>query len=270
MAEMTSLPTTAEELTYADTPHDYTPPPDVAINFPDDRLDDSQSLLGHPSAADATAKSVWTMDYYRVFFNVSTREVLGRLVRCLLPFRSDFYSKTETPDMYGPFWIVTTLVVILAVTGNFASFIHSMESETQIQWKYDFEKVTIAASVFYTMLSIVPLLVYLALRRIGVTGSNLWITHILSLYGYSFFSYVPAAVLCVIPIETVRWVAILLCFLLSSYFLGRNIRSYFPVDQLDWDNQAKAKGTMLLIMITLGHFAVAIITKFYFFQYSDA
>jgi len=195
--------------------------------------------------------------------------VLGRLVRSLLPFRANFYSRSEIPDMYGPFWIVTTLVVILAVTGNFASYIHSLEEEdTQMQWKYDFEKVTIAASVFYTMISIIPLLVYLAMRRIGVTGSHLWITHIISLYGYSFFSYVPAAILCVTPIETVRWVAILLCFVLSAFFLVRNIRSYYPEDHLDWDTQARFKGTVLLVLVAAGHFVVAIITKFYFFQYS--
>lgn len=269
MAEMTALPATPDELTYADTPHDYTPPSDVAINFPDDRIDDRESLLPGAPNSNLADKSVWTLDYYRVFFNVSTREVLSRLVRCLLPFRSNFYTRSEIPDLYGPFWIVTTLIVILAVTGNFASFIHSLESDKQIQWKYDFEKVTIAASVFYTMISVVPLMVYFALRRIGV-DSHLWITHTISLYGYSFFSYVPAAFLCVIPLETIRWVSILLCFVLSAYFVTRNIRSYFPEGELDWDNQAKFKGTMLLVAIALGHFAVAMITKFYFFQYSDS
>jgi len=258
-------PPPSDGVEFQDIPHDYTGP-DVSINFPEH--EDNRSLLGDKiGSSDAAPSSAWTLDYYRVFFNVSTKDVLTRLVRCLLPFRDNFYQRTEAPDLYGPFWIVTTLVVILAITGNFASYIHFLPSETQIQWRYDFEKVTIAASVFYTMISVIPLLVYLAMRRIGVSGGHFWITHVISLYGYSFFSYVPAAVLCITPLETVRWVAISLCFVISTFFLARNLRSYFPVDQLDWDAQAKVKGSSLLAAVTVGHLAVALITKFYFFQY---
>jgi len=261
----TKLPTT-ESLNFENIPHEYTGPPDVGINFIEE---DSKSLLGDRIGPNEAAQSAWSLDYYKVFFNVGTKDVASRLVRSLLPFRSNFYARGEVPDLYGPFWIVTTLVVILAITGNFAGYIHFLPTQQTIQWRYDFEKVTLAASVFYTMISVIPLIVYLGMRRVGVSGNHLWITHVISLYGYSFFSYVPAAVLCVTPIDTVRWVAIALCFCLSSFFLVRNIRSYFPVDQLDWDAQAKFKGTVLLGVVTLGHLAVALITKFYFFEYPD-
>ena len=33
----------------------------------------------------------------------------------------------EKPDLWGPFWIATTLVFLLAVTGNFTSYLASNE-----------------------------------------------------------------------------------------------------------------------------------------------
>jgi len=249
-----------EALDFEDIPHD-----DLT------GTSDTRGLLGTDSSDSAEAsgsQSVWSIEYYRVFFNVGTKDVMSRVARSMFP-KSVFYQRNETPDLYGPFWIVTTLVVILAVTGNFASYIHFLPSDKNPTWTYDFEKVTIAASVFYTMITIVPIMVYFCLRRIGVTGPEPWLTHIISLYGYSFFPYVPAAIACVTPIDMIRWVVILLCFLISTFFLVRNIRSYFPVDGLDWDAQAKFKGTILLACIILGQAVVALVTKLYFFHYAD-
>lgn len=256
---------TADSLNFADIPHE-----DGADNITIDFNDDKRGLLAadrSDSSAPTTPASVWSLDYYRVFFNVSTKDVTGRLLRTLIP-KDIFYQKAEIPDLYAPFWIVTTLVVILAVTGNFASYIHFLPSDKQVEWHYDFEKVTIAASVFYFMITVVPIVVYFAMTRIGVTGQEPWLTHIISLYGYSFFPYVPAAVICVTPIDMVRWLVILLCFLISSYFLVKNIGHYFPEDGLDWDAKAKMKGTILLACIVVGQAVVALITKVYFFHYA--
>jgi hypothetical protein len=106
-----------------------------------------------PAASLPTSNaSVWSLEYYRVFFNVSTSDIRGRLLKSFAP-KGLMYERTQVPDLYGPFWIATTLVVILAVTGNFASYIHFLPTDKDVEWTYDFEKVTIAASVFYTMVT---------------------------------------------------------------------------------------------------------------------
>lgn len=260
---------TAASLDFQDIPHDYVGPDDVSIKFPDD---DKEQLLGSGRKVDSSApvanQSIWSLEYYKVFFNVSTSDVLGRLRRSLTPPKSSFYKQDEVPDLYGPFWIATTLVVILAITGNFASYIEFLPTNTVFQWKYDFKKVTLAASVFYAMISIVPMVVHFSMRRIGLTGNSVWMTHVISLYGYSFFSYVPAAFICVPPIELLRWLVIAGCFSVSTYFVVRNIRGYFPNDQLDWDNKSKFQSSVLIAVIVLLHFVVALVTKLYFFHYN--
>jgi hypothetical protein len=40
------------------------------------------------------------------------------------PFKPDFMAVTMTsPDLYGPFWVATTLIFVTAVAGNYAEFI---------------------------------------------------------------------------------------------------------------------------------------------------
>jgi len=43
----------------------------------------------------------------------------------LIPFNKEFSPLAEAkPDLYGPFWIYTTLVVIVAVAGNLSAYIN--------------------------------------------------------------------------------------------------------------------------------------------------
>mmetsp|Transcript_20453 Transcript_20453/g.40493 ORF Transcript_20453/g.40493 Transcript_20453/m.40493 type:complete len:304 (+) Transcript_20453:18-929(+) len=226
--------------------------------------DDQASLIDN-----VPDHSFWSLEYYRVFFNVSAKTVRSRLLKSLMPIRGSFYSKTEVPDLYGPFWIVTTLIVLLAITGNFASYIHFLPSDKHVEWKYDFEKVTVAASVFYTMITVIPLCVWLALKKVGVTSSVPWLAHIISVYGYSFTIYIPATLVCVTPIELARWVTMLVTFVVSTVFVSRNIWAYMPTNNLDWSSTAKAQGSILMIVMALLHAGVAFATKIYFFHYTN-
>lgn len=47
----------------------------------------------------------------------------------------------------------------------------------------------------------------------------------LLLPGYALTIFIPISVLCVVPVETVRWVFVVLATLLSGGFLLMNIRS---------------------------------------------
>lgn len=231
--------------------------------------DDSSSML----IDQLPNHSFWKMEYYAVFFNVSTKTILSRLWRSVLPIggRGSFYTHTEIPDLYGPFWVVTTLVVILAITANLASYIHFLPTTEHVAWVYDFEKVTVAASVFYTMISIVPLCVWLYLKReLGVSGSIPWLGHIISIYGYSFTIYIPAAVMCITPMELVRWITVFVSCVISLLFVTRNVWSYMPTNNVDWSTKTKAKGSVLIIAIAVIHIGVAFATKFYFFHYLTA
>jgi hypothetical protein len=53
--------------------------------------------------------------------------------------------------MAGPFWITTTLIFAMGMTGNLATYLASAEDE----WVYDFTKVTFAASLLYNYVTLV-------------------------------------------------------------------------------------------------------------------
>ncbi len=117
-------------------------------------------------------------------------------MRALVPTSSYFYSASgvdasgadDKPDLYGPFWITSTLVFLMAATGNFASY---LSTDTGKVWQYDMEKLSVAATVFYSFILPVPILVYFALRQFAQPKP---LVLIISLYGYSLISFLPACV----------------------------------------------------------------------------
>lgn len=68
------------------------------------------------------------------YFNVEIDEIKKKLISSIIPFNKSFHTETEEkPDLYGPFWIYSTLILLLVVTANFARyldvsnhFIHTM------------------------------------------------------------------------------------------------------------------------------------------------
>jgi len=237
---------------------------DVSITFTDEETDQNSLLKGDTSSgADANA-SFYSLAYYRVYFDVTTSQVLKRMFRSLLPKATFHEEGGPKPDLYGPFWISTTLVFLMAVTGNFANYLNFLPTDKNVVWKYDFEKVTLAATMFYSMTSIIPIAVWLALRRVGV---SLFVTELISLYGYSFAIYVPASIVCVAPIELVRWITVGVCFCSSSLFLVRNVWGQCK-STVEENPEIKMKVYGLVGTIFLMHLCVAFVTKFYFFHWN--
>lgn len=58
----------------------------------------------------------WTVEYYQKYFDVNTDDVIQRILSSVVPQRAGtgYFDQTirAKPDMYGPFWISTTLVSI--------------------------------------------------------------------------------------------------------------------------------------------------------------
>eukprot|EP00946_MAST-07B_sp_MAST-7B-sp1_P001163 g1163.t1 len=129
---------------------------------------DQDSLLTGDAAAKATASSpslssggakaggmcsCFTVQYYQPYFDVDTAGVQTRVVRSLMAFqpgKRDFLSITQdNADIYGPFWIITTLVFVIGATSNFSSYLGFVASEANPRWYYDFTLMTGAAGLCY-------------------------------------------------------------------------------------------------------------------------
>lgn len=78
---------------------------------------------------------LWTLSFYAQFFDVDTTAVLTRCWAALYP-RANFLDVLEgNADLYGPFWIATTVVFILFLSGTISQYLASTEAEP---FAYDF------------------------------------------------------------------------------------------------------------------------------------
>lgn len=73
--------------------------------FPGDDVNNDQERTTH---------SIFSIEYYQRFFNVDAAIVWDRILSAIVPRRASInYLKHEiglNPDLYGPFWIIVTLV----------------------------------------------------------------------------------------------------------------------------------------------------------------
>lgn len=76
-----------------------------------------------------------------------------------------------------------------ASIGTFVTYIaHKVQKK---EWDYDINMMTWSAGLFYGYVSIVPLALYLILKYFSVPSG---FVHLLCLYGYSLFVFIPAMV----------------------------------------------------------------------------
>lgn len=79
---------------------------------------------------------LWTIGFYAQFFDVDTSAVLSRCWAALFP-RANFLDVLEgNPDLYGPFWIATTVVLILFLGGTISEWV---SAEKDVPFVYNFK-----------------------------------------------------------------------------------------------------------------------------------
>jgi hypothetical protein len=61
----------------------------------------------------------WQLSHYKEYFDVSTMDVLNRLRRAMWPFcsKSYLFKDDDSIDLYGPLWVMLTLIVEIAIVG---------------------------------------------------------------------------------------------------------------------------------------------------------
>ncbi|KAG0585986.1 hypothetical protein M758_2G053700 [Ceratodon purpureus] len=229
----------------------FQPPGDADDSFSKPGSGSQAGLGGSP--APSGWQSYFSVVSYRPYFNVDTSEVVERIRDSLFPFKGDFVEKTShNPDMYGPFWICSTLVFVTAALGNFAAYL----STNADSWHYDVNKVSWAAFMFYGYVGVIPLGLYFLLKYLGVVSGlvQLW-----CLYGYSLFVFIPASFLCVVPWDIMRWVVVGVAGVMSAGFLAINIRTHIKTASERWFLIVTSSAAIQL--------GLALVLKLYFFTY---
>jgi hypothetical protein len=114
--------------------------------------------------------------------------VLERIKASLVP-NSDFLDiVTLNPDLYGPFWIPTTVIFCFFVTSSIAGSIAAYLSRKP--YAYDLELLSFAVSAVYTYVICMSVGVWLAAKYTGAQAS--WL-ELVSIYGYGMTIWIPVS-----------------------------------------------------------------------------
>ncbi|KAG0314958.1 hypothetical protein BGZ99_007758 [Dissophora globulifera] len=229
-----------------------TPQPRPAAGF-------GSSGIFNPSAAAQEQNvnhSIWSVGYYAKFFDVDTSQVLERCFASVVPKDNFLDVMGGSPDLYGPFWIATTVIFVLFVTSSIVDSINAYMNGTV--YVYDIFQLTFAFGTIYAYAFVVPLMVWGATKYFGCQPDLL---EMLALYGYALTIWIPVSVLSVIPIELARWILLGIGAGLSGVFLIRNM---YPVL-----SRAEAQiAKIILILVIVFHGVLALILKYKFFAYN--
>ncbi|EAN91229.1 hypothetical protein C3747_41g129 [Trypanosoma cruzi] len=225
----------------------------------------------------------WTIEFYQRFFDVDTRLVLLRMSNVLAPvnapdflmhrewrndalqtpsyeFQEAGVTLSQKPDLYGPFWICTTLWMALGVVSNVMSRIAfgHQSSDDKKKWEYDFTMASIASVVIYSYCFGLGCVVWgvMKYKELPVT-----LLETLCLYGYSMFLFLPVTILCAIPVSALQWVIVMVGGAWSTAFLLINFWRLWEATL----NRVWFLG--IVAVVSVFHMLLTMSFKFYFLNY---
>merc|ERR1712166_1118383 len=134
------------------------------------------------------------------YFDVTTHDVKKRLIGSLLPFNQKFYtSYKDKPDLYGPFWILWTLVVLLTISGNFSRYLGFENPE---DFTYKFSIIPVSTFILFGVTIGIPLLLKFYIAAFGDGATTVPVLHGIGIYAYSFSSFLISSLVCgMLPYE---------------------------------------------------------------------
>lgn len=206
---------------------------------------------------------------------MDTSQVIERCLKSMYPV-GDFAADTlqNQPDLYGPFWIATSVVfsvfVCSSLAGSLAAYIAGQSHV------YDFTLLSFAVFVVYMYAFLCPALIWASTKYFGCQPSLL---DIINYYGYSLTIWIPVSVsekkgrgrwkikltrvyklLCIIPYDYARWAFVGIAFIITLVFLVKNL--YIVISRAD----AKTS-RIILLAILFAHTIFTLVLKIAFYSY---
>ncbi|EKG14194.1 hypothetical protein MPH_08647 [Macrophomina phaseolina MS6] len=204
--------------------------------------------------ASGSKRYLWSIGYYQQFFDVDTNEVLKRCGAAIFPLRSNFLDVLDgNPDLYGPVWIATTVVMILFLTGTMSQYLARSGDD---HFPYDFRLLSGGAGLVYGYTLVVPVALWGVLRWFGSESAN--VLECWALYGYANIIWIPVALISWSPVQILNYVFVGVGFGVSAFFLFRNLNPVLSATDVKTSK-------MLLIVVVALHAGLAIAIKILFF-----
>lgn len=160
--------------------------------------------------------SVW-----KELFSVTTADVTTRLQAPLMPWRNtSFYGLLGgRPDWYS-LWVPATLVAETAIVSNLSSWLHFRSAPAVAVWQYSAASLSTALSAVFGYVLFAAWVLWAATTY---QGGRLGFFSTVCLYCYAQVPLLPAALLCVLPVTSLQWLAIVSGCGFSAAFLVRNL-----------------------------------------------
>ena len=218
------------------------------------------------------------VEAYQKYFDFDTADISERLKASLIKFHEpdqfrtvvvgDFPTETlKGPDLYGPVWIVMTLVFVLAATSNiYAFWEHHRKkadpNETDVEeFEVDIKHLLRACNVVLFFVFGMSSAFWLAASCMGMPGISwgLWVC----IYGYSQMPFMVAAILCCIfPMPALTWLLILMAGTASTLLVVRNLST--PL--MGQDDAGNKKSAPVITAMLVVHLIYIFVIKYTFFD----
>ncbi|KAF1830117.1 Yip1-domain-containing protein [Decorospora gaudefroyi] len=206
-----------------------------------------------PSTSSGRKHYLWSLPFYAQAFDVDTTEVVRRCTSTIYP-RANFLDVLEgNPDLYGPVWIATTVIVILFLTGTINQYLARTGEQ---HFAYDFRLLSGAAGLVYGYTGLVPVGLWAVLKWYGSESANL--LECVCLYGYGNLVWIGVSLVAWSPWGILNFIVVALGLAFSATFLLRNL---YPVLST---TEAKTSKVLLIVVLVL-HTGFAIAIKVLFF-----
>lgn len=267
-------------------------PPPVAGNMSSQPLHEANSR--NTSSNKSQTGGIFTLTYYSWYFDVDTRDVARRCLLALNPFDQTRFVDTDdaesmgasghgvgsafatvagngTPDLYGPFWICTTVVFVLFFSSTLKGLLSS--SLQGVRYEYQFDLLTGAAVLMYGYTFLIPVGFWLVIRYLNI-APDISALQIVCLYGYSNLIWIPVSLLTVTPLFFSSTVSNIIVWLFvggglafSGAFIAKNLyRALIPSVDSETLAVDKRPASALMGGALLLHIGLAIAIKLLFFS----
>ena len=196
-------------------------------------------------------KILCIFSFIRPYFKVTFNDIKTRIISSFIPIKESFFDITmNNPDLYGPFWIYTTLIYVIAAGGALSYyFTNSVNNYFQAF-------VPVAGTILYTFGFGFPLVMWLALKFFF--KQEIKYVSLICLYGYSLTCFIPVLIICASGFAWIQWILLLYGIANSSAFVVINLWNFIK------ELEEKSRYIFLGIF-GAGQFILFLILKFYFF-----
>jgi len=85
---------------------------------------ENEANKNHQNSSGVINFIIARLNFFGKYFNVEIEDIKNKFLYSLIPLKKGFNEIVEnSPDLYGPFWLYTTLIFIVGVTSNISGYL---------------------------------------------------------------------------------------------------------------------------------------------------